>query len=454
MAGSKRRWGADMAHTLEPYVAEWTRAEQLRHPRRRWLARIREAALQRFQSLGFPTTREEEWRFTSVAPIARRTFTLPTLVPPHDASADVPPLRLPGSLAAELVFVNGTYVAALSRHGALPEGSSVNNLGSVLAARGDEVEPHLARIAPFERHPFVALNTAFLDDGARIHLPAGTIVQQPIHLLFITTNSKAGDSLMVHPRVLISLGENSQASIVETYAGPAGVPYFTNAVTEVALGENALLDHYKLQYEGSDASHVGAIHVHAQRSATYASHSISLGGALTRNDVMVSLNGEGVHCTLNGLYTADGQRLVDNHTTIDHAWPHCGSREIYKGILADRARGVFNGKIIVRPDAQRTDAKQTNRALLLSENAQINTKPQLEIFANDVKCTHGAAVGQLDDEALFYLRSRGLSDLAARHLLIHAFAGDVLSRLAIEPVRAEIETRLQRQLAQALPAAA
>jgi Fe-S cluster assembly protein SufD len=444
-----------MAHALEPYVAEWTRAEQLRKYRHGdGLARMRGDGLHRFLSLGFPTARDEEWRFTSVAPIAERTFTLATSLPADASNVDVAPFRLPGASSAELVFVNGHYVAALSRQGALPKWACAESLAPVLASRVHEVEPHLARVAPFERHAFVALNTAFLDDGARIHLPAGTILQQPIHLLFIATNAIDGHPIMVHPRVLISLGANSQASIVETYAGPGGATYLTNVVTEVVLGENAVLDHYTLQYEGADAYHVGAIHVHAQRSATYAAHSISLGGALTRNDVRASLNGEGVECTLNGLYAADGQRLVDNHTTIDHAQPHCGSREIYKGILADHARGVFNGKIIVRPDAQKTDAKQTNRALLLSENAQINTKPQLEIFANDVKCTHGAAVGQLDDEALFYLRSRGLSDTAARHLLIRAFAADVLSRLPLEPVRAAIEERLQRQLAQALPAAA
>jgi Fe-S cluster assembly protein SufD len=444
-----------MAHAFEPYVAEWTRAEQLRRSRHAGgVARLREDGLHRFLSLGFPTTRDEEWRFTSVAPIAERTFMLATSLPADASNVDVASFRLPGASSAELVFVNGHYVAALSRQGALPKGACAESLAPVLASRVHEVEPHLARVAPFEHHAFVALNTAFLDDGARIHLPAGTILQQPIHLLFIATNAIDGHPIMVHPRVLISLSANSQASVVETYAGPGGATYMTNVVTEVVLGENAVLDHYTLQYEGADAYHVGAIHVHAQRSATYAAHSISLGGALTRNDVMASLNGEGVECTLNGLYAADGQRLVDNHTTIDHAQPHCGSREIYKGILADHARGVFNGKIIVRPDAQKTDAKQTNRALLLSENAQINTKPQLEIFANDVKCTHGAAVGQLDDEALFYLRSRGLSDTAARHLLIRAFAADVLGRLPLGPVRAGIDARLQRQLAQALPAAA
>ena len=225
-------------------------------------------------------------------------------------------------------------------------------------------------------------------------------------------------------------------------------------MTEVVLAENATLDHYKLQYESARAYHVGSLHVRAQRSARVAAHSVSAGGALVRNDVVAVLDGEGVDCTLNGLYLADGQRLVDNHTTIDHARPHCGSREIYKGILADRAHGIFNGKIIVRPDAQKTDAKQTNRALLLSEDARINTKPQLEIFANDVKCTHGAAVGQLDDEALFYLRSRGLSEAAARHLLIRAFAADVLQRLPLDAVRTRVEDWLQRRLARMMPVAA
>jgi len=258
---------------------------------------------------------------------------------------------------------------------------------------------------------------------------------------------------MMHPRSLVMLGANSQASMVATYAGPAGATYFTNVVTEIVLSDHAVLDYATLQHESASAYHVGAIYLQAHRSATCSLHAIDTGAALARHDVVAVLNGEGVDCTLSGLYLADGQRLVDNHTTIDHAQPHCTSREVYNGILAERAHGVFNGKIVVRPDAQKTDAKQTNRALLLSEDAQIHTTPQLEIFANDVKCTHGAAVGQLDDEALFYLRSRGLGAAQARQLLIHAFAADVLTRLRLEPVRARIEERLERHLAGALLAA-
>jgi Fe-S cluster assembly protein SufD len=442
-----------MTQSLDAYVTEWERTRERRRLDGR-LTRIREDALHQFLSLGFPTMREEEWRFTSVAPIAERAFRVATALPADVSDIDVTPFRLPIGAATELVFINGHFAPTLSRLGTLPARSRVDTLASLQAVRVEEIEPHLARIAAFERHPFVALNSAFLDDGAVVHVAAGAVVQDPIHLLFVTTGSVDSQRLMAHPRVLLMLGENSQASVLETYAGAAGGQYFTNAVTEIVLGENAVLDHYKLQYEAAESYHVGATYVQASRSATYGSHSVSLGGALVRNDVVAVLNGEGVECTLNGLYAADAQRLVDNHTTIDHARPHCGSREVYKGVLAGHARGVFNGKIIVRPDAQKTDAKQTNRALLLSEDAQINTKPQLEIFANDVRCTHGAAVGQLDDEALFYLRSRGLGDAAARQMLIHAFAADVLNRLPLAPVRAAVESRLRHQLAGALPAAA
>jgi Fe-S cluster assembly protein SufD len=414
---------------------------------------IRDDAWRRFLTLGFPTTRAEEWRFTSVAPIAEGPFMLAPPVASAPGVLEIDPYRV-GGAAAELVFVNGHYVRALSNCGALPGAARVENLAARLATRPDELAPLVAASAPLDHYPFVALNVAFLADGALIELPAGTVVQQPIHVVFLAAEQVEGRRTMAHPHVVIVLGENSQATVVETYAGPAGAQYFTNAMTEIVLGENAVLDHYKLQYEGAAAYHVGAVRVEAQRSATFTSHSISLGGALVRNDLTAVLDGEGVECTLNGLYASDGERLVDNHTTIDHARPHCESREIYKGILADRSRGVFNGKIIVRPDAQKTDAKQTNRALLLSEDAKINTKPQLEIFANDVKCTHGAAVGQLDEEALFYLRSRGLSDQAARRVLIHAFAIDVLNRMPLGPVRAAVEERLQRQLARTLPRAA
>jgi Fe-S cluster assembly protein SufD len=255
---------------------------------------------------------------------------------------------------------------------------------------------------------------------------------------------------MSNTRALIVAGDRSQARVVETYVGPRGTTYFTNAVTEVFAGEHAVVDHYKVQQESVEAFHVASMHVNAARSSTFSSHSLSLGGKLVRNDVLALLDGEGAECTLNGLYLADGDRLVDNHTSIDHAKPHCPSHEIYKGIIGGRARAVFNGKIIVRQDAQKTDAKQTNRALLLSDDASINTKPQLEIFADDVKCTHGAAIGQLDEDAIFYLRARGLTYFEARDMLIHAFAGDILDRIKIAPLRVALETELYAQLAKDL----
>jgi Fe-S cluster assembly protein SufD len=454
-----------MAAPVDQYANAFASVARRRvHAEPERLAKSREAALARFLELGFPTTRHEEWRFTSVAPIANQAFAL--AAPAADAGpVDVTPFRFPGVCAAELVFVDGHYVPALSTRGALRGHACAGSLAAAIGACASEVDSHLARIAPVDRAAFVALNTALFADGAYIHVPAHTVLEHPIHVLFISTGDHrrgaAGDApagaertMMSHPRVLAVLGDDSQATVVETYAGPAGTPYFTNVVTELVLGQNAVLDHYKLQHESTAAYHIGSIHVQASRNANCASHSVSLGGALVRNDVVAVLGGEGIECTLNGLYLADGQRLVDNHTTIDHATAHCGSREIYKGILADRARGVFNGKIIVRPDAQKTDAKQTNRALLLSEDAQVNSKPELEIFANDVKCTHGAAVGQLDEDAVFYLRSRGLGKAEARRLLIHAFAGDVLQRMPLAPVRAGVEAVLQRQLARALDAAA
>ena len=269
--------------------------------------------------------------------------------------------------------------------------------------------------------------------------------------MFVTAPGGSGRDgatpTVAHPRVLVVAGRHTQAAIVESYVGANADKYFTNAVTEVMLGEQAIVDHYKVQRESESSFHIATVSAVAGPSATFRSHSLGFGGGLVRNDVIARLLGEGGECTLHGLYVVDGTRLVDNHTTIDHAKAHCVSRELYKGILADRARAVFNGKIFVRPDAQKTDAKQTNKALLLSEDAQINTKPQLEIFANDVRCTHGAAVGQMDEDALFYVRSRGLPLHEARSLLIQAFAGDVLNRIPLEILRTRTEAALLVRLA-------
>jgi Fe-S cluster assembly protein SufD len=434
-----------MSDRLSHYAAEYAKAGRPGEPR--WLADLRANALDAFMTAGFPTTKQEEWRFTSVAPIAAEAFALGNGHAP-DASL-VQSVRLSDARATELVFVNGRFAPALSTAAGAP-GVRAASLASARET-DDVVRTHLNRLADV-RQPFAALNTAFLHDGAAVVVPPRTVVEAPIHLVFLSTGSAEGRPTMSHPRLIVVVGDGSQVTLVETYGGTAGRRYLTNGITELFAGDGAVVHHYKRQYESESSFHVGAMFVRAGRGAQVASHSIAFGGSLVRNDVVAVLDVEGADCTLYGLYVADAARLVDNHTTIDHASPHCGSREMYKGILAGRARGVFNGKVIVRPDAQKTDAKQTNRALLLSEDAQINTKPQLEIFANDVKCTHGAAVGQLDDEAVFYLRSRGLGAPEARRLLIHAFAAEVLGRMPLAVVRTEAEAALLRQLSGMLAA--
>jgi Fe-S cluster assembly protein SufD len=433
-----------MAITVDPYFVEAERLAAARSGDADWVKRARRDALGRFEALGFPTTRDEEWRFTNVAPIAHARFTIPADGGSSLRSADIAAFEWPGERAATLVFVNGRCVEPASTVRGLPKGVRVESLAQALGRRDTGGEAYLTRLAAAERHAFTALNTAFVADGAFIHVPDSTVVEAPIHVLFLSAGG--AQPTMTHPRVLVVLGANSRAAVVETYGAVHAERYLTNTVTEVVVGESATLDHCKIQHEHPSSFHIGAMYLRAAKDASLACHSASFGGALARNEVSAVLDGQGARCTLNGLYLGDGTRLVDNHTTIDHAQPHCGSREVYKGVLADRSRAVFNGKVIVRPDAQKTDAKQTNKALLLSEDAQINTKPQLEIFANDVKCTHGAAVGQIDDEAVFYLRARGLGEQEAHHMLIRAFAADVLNQIPIGPLRTRLDEDLMRRL--------
>jgi Fe-S cluster assembly protein SufD len=409
--------------------------KELKEATRSPLYRLRAAAIERFAALGFPTTDNEEWRFTSVVPLTRVPFHLagPRTVSLADCERVAPPTGTGG----RLVFINGRYTPELSAAPQLPDGVLLGSLAAALKAHPDRVEPHLARHAEYEDQPFTALNTAFIQDGAFLFLPRGRILDEPVHLLFISTAPTK--PTVTHPRCLIVADTGSQARIVESYVGLGEDVYFTNGVTEVVAGPNAVIDHYKVQRESRHAFHVHTLHLRQERSSTFSNHAVTLGGSLVRNDLNAVLGGEGCHCTLNGLYLAGGRQHVDNHTVIDHALPHCESHELYKGILDGQAHGVFNGKIFVRQDAQKTDAKQTNQTLLLSSDATINTKPQLEIFADDVKCTHGATVGQLDAEAVFYLRSRGLTLEAARSLLTFAFANDIIGRIQVDPLRTQLE---------------
>lgn len=411
-----------------------------------WLSPLRKAAFSRFAELGFPTRHDEEWRFTNVTPIKETTFARAPEGSDGLTKQRLATLPLGALGACALVFVNGRYAPELSTLRALPNGVRVGSLSEVVAAEPGAVETHLGRHVDISQHAFAALNTAFIEDGAVVLVPRGKVVEEPIHLLFVSTGSDT--PTVSHPRTLIVAGENSQATIVESYVGATGSTYFTNAVTEVVAEPNAVIDHVKLNRESEKAYHIGVMHVQMARSSNFTSHAVTLGGAITRNEVTAVLDGEGIECTLNGVYLANGSRLIDNHTAIDHAKANCASHEVYKGILDDKARGVFNGKIFVRQDAQKTDAKQSNMTLLLSDDAQINTKPQLEIFADDVKCTHGATVGQLDPEQLFYLRARGIGEKEARSLLIRAFAGDIIDRIKIEPVRIQVEEMLYALLPQ------
>lgn len=356
------------------------------------LADLRKRAAEHFESRGFPTTRDEEWRFTNVAAIARTPF------------------------AAAAPTAN--------RY----------SLRDALETHPELIEDYLGRFASIEANPFVALNTSTFEDGAFIHVPANSVVSEPI---WIDYNASANRT--THPRNLIVAGPNAQVRVVERYSGTG--KYFTNSVTEIVVGENAVVEHVKLQEESLDAFHVSTIQVEQARNSNFKSHNISLGGLLVRNDVNARL-ATGCEGTVNGLYLANGKQHIDNHTAIDHAHPHADSHELYKGILDGHSSAVFNGKIYVRKDAQKTDAKQTNKNLVLSENATINTKPELQILADDVKCTHGATVGQLDEEALFYLRARGIAQPEARNLLIYAFARDVFERIGVVEVRDYLERAL------------
>jgi Fe-S cluster assembly protein SufD len=439
--------------STDRYVAAFEALRDRRPAGPRWLETTREAAIRRFVELGMPTTRDEEYRFTNVSAIAAAAFERPADSVRVDPSA-IEPYLFGSQRATELVFVNGLGTVPCTDHGGLspsspilPEGLNVTMLRSLIASGAvAELEPYLGRIAAFDRSAFSALNTALFEDAAVVLVRPGVVLETPVNLVFLSTAE--GRPSVSFPRVLIVAGENSQSTFIETHIGSGDGDYFSCAVTEVVCGEHAVVDHYRAQLERSHGYHYCRLQVHAKRSVTFLSHAFSLGGAIVRNDLGADLMGEGIDCTLNGLYLADGDTLVDNHTTINHAQPHCGSHEVYKGILGGRARGIFNGKIIVAKDAQKTDAKQTNKAMLLSDLAQMNTKPQLEIFADDVKCTHGATVGQLDADSLFYLQARGLDRNTARGLLIRGFAGDLVERVKFGPLRERLDRWLLEQIPQ------
>jgi Fe-S cluster assembly protein SufD len=368
---------------------------------------------------------------------------LPTAELPEKSLQTFAFAGLPGS---RLVFVNGHHAPALSR--VLPQkgGVQIGSLAAALAAGSAVAEQHLARHASAEHNAFTALNTAFFQDGAFIHVPPGQAVEEPVQLVFVTTAREAGAT--TQPRNLIVADRLSRLTVLESQVSLVEAPYFTNAVTELLAGEGAVVEHCKYQDESLSAFHVAAIHLHLGRSANVIWHSIANGAKLSRNNITTVLAGEGIECVLNGLYLTRQDQLADHHMVVEHARPHCNSHEYFNGILDDRSRGVFHGRILVRPVAQKTDAKQTNKNLLLSDAATIDTKPQLEIYADDVRCTHGATVGQLNEESIFYLRARGIGLETARRMLIHAFAGEIIERIRCEPMREELDQIIWERLEQ------
>ncbi len=427
-----------MSETLveaSPFAAELDAALARAEPAA--LTALRAEAAGRFRALGLPSLRDEEWRHTNVAPVAKLRFVAPrpwSGARAAELAEEIARFRLDGT--CELVFVDGRFAPELSAT-LLPEGVAIESLARRLARDAGGLAAVLGRKARFDAHPFLALSTALFEDGAVVEVAPRAVVETALHLIFYSTASPEPQASF--PRTLILAGEASQATVVESFAGAPGAIYLTCPVTELVAARAAVVDHYKLQRESRAAFHLSGIAVETARAANVASHSFSLGGAIVRHDIRGALAGEGSEATLNGLYLVEDRQLVDTHMRVDHLAPHCASHELYKGVLDGRARAVFSGRIHVHPGAQKTDAKQTNRNLLLSEEAIAHSQPQLEIYADDVKCTHGSTVGQLDDEAVFYLRSRGIGIEAARSLLTYAFAADLVERVKVPALHRELQ---------------
>ncbi|MFH1569904.1 MAG: Fe-S cluster assembly protein SufD [Gemmatimonadota bacterium] len=439
-----------MVRTTTPDVREWYRASQERFERHlngegEAARALRRAALERLAAAGFPTARDEGWRHTNPAPLVHTEFHAVlesrsgTVTP-----ADLRPWSLAGLGLTELVFVDGLHAPELSSPAPLPAGVRAESLAAALRSTAGQVLDHLARRVPGEGG-FAALNTAFLRDGGFIEVAPRAAMERPVHLLYLT--SGGGAPSVSHPRTLVVVGDGARASVVETHAGlPGSGTYLSNAVTEIAAGAGSVVEHLKVHREGDAAYHVGQVGVVEQSHCAFTSHNLTLSGRLVRNDIATLLDGEGIESTLNGLYLATGEEQVDNYTTIEHARPHCSSHELYKGILTGRARGVFRGKIHVHQAAQKTDAYQSNQNLLLSDEAEVTSKPQLEIYADDVKCSHGSTTGRLDRDAIFYLRARGISRPDAVRVLTQAFADELVDRIGCEEVRRHLAPLVHAKL--------
>ena len=406
------------------------------------LNHLRQKALVTFNELSFPTTRDEEWRYTNISPLLKHNFSIAnneTLISKERVSKYL----FDELISHQLVFVNGYFSAENSKLNKLPEGVIIGSLSDAIKNYPEIVEKHFGKYAGDDHQIFTALSTAYIKDGAFVYVPDGKIVEDTVHIIFIT--SELNKKIITQPRNLFVAGKNSQLSIIEHYVSDDENIHFTNTVTEIFVDENSVFDHIKLQEESRNAFHIARMEVNQERYSNFKSFFFSKGAAISRNNFNSKFNDDSGECTLNGLFLIKEEQLFDIHTVIDHAKPHCDSHEHYIGILDDKARGVFNGKVFVRQDAQKTNAFQKNNNIILSDNALVNTKPQLEIFADDVKCSHGATIGQIDEEAMFYLKSRGIGDKSATAILLNAFASVVLTPIKVESVRKYLKEILSKR---------
>ncbi len=396
----------------------------------------RDKAIDDFAKLGFPTVRDEDWRFTNILPIVRSEFSLVKQQSAEDITIDLSGYVIPDLDHHLMVFIDGVYSEKYSSISGAAQGVVISPLSKALAEKNDLVQEFLFSCAGTDDQAFTALNTAYFVEGAFVYVPSDTSEKKTVHILNICTDNSP---VMYNPRNLIVVGKGAKVKVIEHYVSLHEGMYLTNAVTEAIVEENGTLDHYLIELESKKAYNISSLEVKQGANSILNSHSVLLGGAIVRNNIHPLLGGQGCNSTINGLYLPADRQHIDNYMKVEHASPHCDSRQLYNGILADKSRGVFHGRIIVHEDAQKTDAKQTNRNLLLSDTAKIDTKPQLEIYADDVKCTHGATIGQLDKDAMFYLRSRGIEQNTAKTILLRAFASHNIETIKDEAVKNYVE---------------
>lgn len=429
----------ELAKTENTYQAAFRSVRDL-SPTVPWLELVRTSAMDRFELLGFPTVHEENWKYTNLAPLAKQSF-----VPANRSdkvSLDAARFVYPETKSAHLVVVNGFFSEELSDKTALEHVVAIDLLNAVADARYNKIaRAYLARNAGYHNNGLAALNTAFLQSGLFLLIPKNTKIETPIQVTFVTDGETAS-----FPRLLVVAEEHSSATLIESFVSTGEQQYFNNAVTEIIVKEGARLEHYRVQRESDKAFHASLTSAELGRNGSYDTTSINLGGRLSRHDISVVMDNEGAECWVDGLYLAGGDQHTDTHSVIDHQQPHCNSHQLYKGILDGNARAVFNGKVFVREGAQKTDAMQTNKNLLLSPQARVDTKPQLEIYADDVKCAHGAAVGQIDQDELFYLQARGINPELGRSLLTYGFAEEVIEKIKIDSIKHQLDEIVLRQL--------